>query len=113
MDASKLGTTIKEGKNKKTQLSQQEEILIVDTFSKNVAIEDFSVVVTYEKIKGKNYNFNAGLYFDLKIRYEEITRVEFNRKISGIHENLEKLFAESKSVEKKIIETLDGLKYDK
>ena len=50
MDASKLGTTVKEGKNQKTLLSNEEEQKIINTFNKHEAIEDFSVVVSYDQI---------------------------------------------------------------
>ncbi len=49
IDASKLGTTVKEGKNQKTVLSGKEEDKIIDTFNTKTAIDDFSVVVTVMK----------------------------------------------------------------
>lgn len=67
MDASKLGTTVKDGKNQKTLLSAVEELLIIETFNKHKAKEDFTVVVSYEQIKEKNYSFSAGQYFEVKI----------------------------------------------
>ena len=45
IDASALGTKVKEGKNQKTLLSHAEEQRIVDTFNAREAVEDFSVVV--------------------------------------------------------------------
>ena len=62
MDASKLGETVKEGKNQKTLLSTDEENRIIETFNQHEAKEDFSVVVSYEQIKEKNYSFSAGQY---------------------------------------------------
>ncbi|HRF78389.1 MAG TPA: class I SAM-dependent DNA methyltransferase, partial [Chitinophagales bacterium] len=59
MDASKLGATVKEGKNQKTVLSDEEELLIVATFNKHEVKEGFTVVVSYEQIKEKNYSFSA------------------------------------------------------
>ena len=41
MDASKLGITIKDGKNQKTLLSHTEEEYITSTFNRHEAIEDF------------------------------------------------------------------------
>jgi type I restriction enzyme M protein len=112
MDASKLGTTVKEGKNQKTLLSETEEQLIIDTFNKHVAKEDFTVVVSYEQIKEKNYSFSAGQYFDVKIEYTDISPAEFETKMSGFKTNLDSLFAESKSLEKEIQKQLNGLKYE-
>lgn len=111
MDASKLGTTVKEGKNQKTLLSEVEEELIVNTFNKHVAKEDFSVVVSYEQIKEKNYSLSAGQYFEVKIEYTDITPKEFEAKMNGFKTNLENLFSESKTLEKEIQKHLNGLKY--
>ena len=84
MDASKLGTTVKEGKNQKTLLSPEEEELIINTFNKHKAVEDFTVVVSYDQIKEKNYSFSAGQYFDVKIEYTDITPEEFEAKMNGL-----------------------------
>jgi type I restriction enzyme M protein len=112
MDASKLGTTVKEGKNQKTLLSAEEEQKIINTFNKHEAIEDFTVVVSYEQIKEKNYSFSAGQYFEVKIEYTDITPAEFATKMNGFKTNLDSLFAESKSLEKEIQKQLNGLKYE-
>ena len=112
MDASKLGTTIKEGKNQKTVLSNEEEQLIIDTFNQHKAFEDFTVVVSYEQIKEKNYSFSAGQYFDVKIEYTDITSEEFTAKMNSFKTNLDSLFAESKALELEIQKNLGGLKYE-
>jgi len=112
MDASKLGTTVKEGKNQKTLLSEEEEQLIIETFNKHEAKEDFTVVVSYEQIKEKNYSFSAGQYFEVKIEYTDITPVEFEAKMNSFKTNLDSLFAESKTLEKEIQKQLNGLNYE-
>ena len=112
MDASKLGTTVKEGKNQKTVLTEDEELLIIETFNKHEAKEDFSVVVSYEQIKEKNYSFSAGQYFEVKIEYTDITPAEFEAKMNGFKTNLDKLFAESKTLEKEIQKQLKSLQYE-
>ncbi len=112
MDASKLGTTVKDGKNQKTLLSPDEEQLIINTFNKHEAVEDFTVVVSYEAIKGKNYSFSAGQYFDVKIEYTDITPEEFEIKMNDFKTNLDSLFAESHKLEAEIKKQLGGLKYE-
>ena len=112
MDASKLGTTVKEGKNQKTLLSPEEEQKIINTFNKHEAIEDFTVVVSYEQIKEKNYSFSAGQYIEVKIEYTDISPAEFETKMNGFKTNLDSLFAESKTLEKEIQKQLNGLKYE-
>lgn len=112
MDASKLGTTVKEGKNQKTLLSHEEEQKIINTFNKHEAVEDFTVVVSYEQIKEKNYSFSAGQYFDVKIEYTDISPAEFESKMNSFKTNLDILFAESKTLEKQIQKQLNGLNYE-
>jgi len=112
MDASKLGTTVKEGKNQKTLLSPEEEELIINTFNNHKAVEDFTVVVSYEQIKEKNYSFSAGQYFDIKVEYTEISHVFFKSKMEVYKKNLDNLFVESKNLEKEIKKQLSGIKYE-
>jgi type I restriction enzyme M protein len=112
MDASKLGETVKDGKNQKTVLRKEEEGQIINTFNEHKAIEDFSVVVSYEQIAEKNYSFSAGQYFDVKIEYADITPKEFEAKLKSFQSNLDSLFTESKELEKEIQKQLKVLKYE-
>lgn len=112
MDASKLGTTMKEGKNQKTLLSPEEEQLIIDTFNKKEVKEDFTVVVSYEDIKAKNYSFSAGQYFEIKIEHVDITPKEFEKKMGDYAKNLDHLFSESYKLDREIKKQLDKLEYE-
>lgn len=112
IDASNLGKTVKEGKNQKTVLSSNEEQKIIETFNNKKAVEDFSVVVKYDEIKGKNYSFSAGQYFEVKIEYTEITHEEFDTRMNSFKGNLSKLFSESASLELEIKKQLESLKYE-
>ena len=111
IDASNLGTTVKEGKNQKTVLSLDEEDQIINTFNAKEAVDDFSVVVGYEDIKAKNYSLSAGQYFEIKIEYMDITQEEFDSKFNGYKESLGDLFKDSKLLEEKIHKGLKGVKY--
>lgn len=111
-DASKLGTTVKDGKNQKTLLSHEEEQKIIDTFNKHEAIDDFSVVVSYEQVKERNYSFSAGQYFEVKFEYVDISTEEFASKLNSFDNNLKELFKESAKLEDEINERLKQLKYD-
>jgi type I restriction enzyme M protein len=112
IDASKLGTTVKEGKNQKTLLSAAEEDRIIETFSNVEAIEDFSVVVSYAEIKEKNYSLSAGQYFEVKIEYVDITEEEFKDKLDSYQKNLASMFTESKDLEKEISNQLNKIGYE-
>lgn len=111
MDASKLGTTVKEGKNQKTLLSSKEEDLIINTFNQHEAVEDFSVVVSYEQIKEKNYSFSAGQYFDVRVEYTDLTREQFTARMENIKNKLDLLFVTSKDLENEIQRQLGDLLY--
>ena len=112
IDASNLGTKIKEGKNQKTVLSTEEEQQIVDTFNSKEAVDDFSVVVKYDEIKQKNYSLSAGQYFDIKIEYVEITHEEFETKMKGFEDNLNNLFEEGEDLVSDIQNNLKGLRFE-
>jgi len=112
MDASNLGTTVKEGKNQKTLLSQEEEQAIIDTFNRHEAVEEFTAVVSYGQIKEKNYSFSAGQYFEVKIEYADITVEEFAARMAGYKQTLDSLFSQSRVLEAEIKKQLGGLNYD-
>lgn len=109
MDASKLGETIKEGKNQKTLLRQEEIDQIIETFINREAKDDFSVVVSYDALKEKGCSFSAGQYFEVKIEYVDITEEEFRRKINGYRELLEQKFIQGQALQEKILEQLGGI----
>jgi len=112
MDASKLGTTVKEGKNQKTLLSAEEEKRIVSAFNLLQSEDDFSVKVSYDQLRENNYSFSAGQYFEIKIEYVDITPEEFSTKINGFQQNLDSLFVESQRLEKEINKQVRKLKYE-
>jgi type I restriction enzyme M protein len=112
IDASNLGTKIKDGKNQKTVLSEAEEDRIIAVFNGKQAEEDFSVVVGYEEIAAKNYSLSAGQYFEVKIEYLDITPAEFSGKMKSFSDNLDSLFKESGALEVEIRKQLAGLRYE-
>jgi type I restriction enzyme M protein len=112
LDASNLGETVKEGKNQRTVLTEAEEQQIINTFNQKEAVDDFSVVVSHDDIKAKNYSFSAGQYFEVKIDYVDITAEEFDAKMKGFTECLDGLFAESRELEGEIKTQLGGLAYE-
>lgn len=112
IDASNLGAKVKDGKNQKTVLTEEEEQRICEVFNNKWSEEDFSVVVSYDDIAGKNYSFSAGQYFDVKIEYTDMTPEQFAAKMKGFTENLESLFSQSRELEAEIKKQMAGLKYD-
>ena len=112
IDASKLGKTIKDGKNQKTVLSRAEEQKICNTFTHKQTVEDFSVVVSYDEIRAKNYSLSAGQYFEVKIDYVDISAEEFEQKMARFSADLDKLFLESAELEREIKDKLQRLQFN-
>lgn len=111
VDASNLGTKVKEGKNQKTVLTETEERQIIDVFNAKEAKDDLSVVVSYDAIEAKNYSLSAGQYFEVKIEYVDITHEEFTAKMNVFENNLNGFFEESKGLETEIQNNIKNLKY--
>jgi type I restriction enzyme M protein len=112
VDASNLGTKIKEGDNQKTFLSKDDEDLIIKTINNKEVVEGFSVLVDNDKLKQKGYSFGAGQFFETKIEYSELSPEEFEEKIEATKERLDKMFRDSKTLENKLFEKLSSLEYD-
>ncbi|MBL7955412.1 MAG: SAM-dependent DNA methyltransferase [Flavobacteriales bacterium] len=109
MDASKLGTTVKDGKNQKTLLSPTEEDLIITTFNRHQTVDDFAVVVSYEDIKAKNYSFSAGQYFEIKLNHEDITEAQFRQEVDIREKRLQGMFEQGAALNKAILDGLSTL----
>ena len=112
VDASKLGTKIKEGKNQKTVLNNNEESQIVNAFLSKESIDGFSVRVNTEQIKVKNYSFSAGQYFDVKIEHFDISPQEYDEKINQFKSNLKKYFEESNKLEAGVLNAIEKIFYE-
>ena len=112
MDASNMGEKIKEGKNQRVVLSNEEVKQIEDIFINHEVVEDRSVSVTYDEIKEKNYSLSAGQYFEVKIEYVELTQDEFKEKMNVIQSNLKEYFKTGQDLENDILKSLEELSYE-
>ncbi len=112
IDASNLGEKVKEGKIQKTLLSEADEEQIIRVFNAKEAVEDFSVVVSYDEIAAKNCSLSAGQYFEVKVEHVEMTPEEFTKELSERQKRLAGLFSESRDLENQISSQLASLKHD-
>lgn len=112
MDASDMGEKVKEGKNQRVVLSNEEVKQIEDIFINHEVVEDRSVSVTYDEIKEKNYSLSAGQYFEVKIEYVELTQDEFKEKMDTYKLNLEELFDNGDKLKEEIFDKLKELLYE-
>ena len=110
IDASKMGEDYQDNGLKKHRITPGEINSIISTFRNMESKDDFSVAVTYDEIKEKNYSLSAGQYFDIKIEYVDITEEEFNKRIANYQETLTKQFEESHKLESEIMSQLKKLR---
>lgn len=113
IDASDLGSKVKEGKNQKTVLSSSEIKKIESAFINKEQIDNFSMIVPFEEIKTKNYSFSAGQYFEVKIEYVEMTQEGFENKINKYKSDLKQYFYKGKILEDEILKSLEDIKFEK
>ena len=104
IDASKLGETIKEGKNKKTVLRDNEVDCIINTFINRKEVQDFSVLVSYEDLKEKNYSFSAGQYYPVVIDCISYSKDVYDEKLDYSATQLNTILREEASIGKQLSE---------
>jgi len=110
MDASKMGHKEKIKDLQKTVLTPEELEKIVDHFVNHTVEEDFTVSVTYDAIKEKNYSLSAGQYFDVKIEYIYITQEEYDKMINEFNDDFEKYVKETTQFQQEISKILKELR---
>lgn len=88
MDASKMGHSEKDGKNKKTVLSTDEINLISNMMLHNEEDKKISVLVSTEMIKSFNYDFSASLYSPVNYKKTSLNKTDILEKINSFRQNL-------------------------
>ena len=112
VDASRLGTKIKEGKNQRTVLSNIEVEMIEKAFIDGDSVEDFSIKTTNENIKNNEYSLSAGQYFEIKVERLELTPEQFEEKRKEHLNTLTELFEKEKQITTDILEGIEKIKYE-
>ena len=112
IDASSLGEKVKQGNNQKTVLRSTDIDKILTSYTSKKQIDGFSIAVTYEDLKTKDYSFNAAIYFDIKIDYEDISPEEFSKRINDSLAKLDAFANESEILKNQIANNLLNLDYE-
>ena len=99
-------------KNKKTLLTRADETKIIDTFCKKEAVDNFSVVMSYDDIKAKNYSLSASQFFEVKIDYVDISPEQFSKQLQEFSLKLDELSDQSSETELEIKKQLSLLNYE-
>lgn len=111
IDASKLGEDYQEDGLKKHRLTPNEIDHIVDVFRNKIPEEDFSVAVSFDDIKEKDYSLYASQYFDVKFDYVDITVEQFDARVSELTEALNETFSIGKALEESILKRTRSLTF--
>lgn len=112
IDGSKLGEKIKDGKNQKTILRPNEIDKIINCFINKEVIDDFSVIVDSDEIIKNNYSLSAGEYFEIKVKYSNLTKQEFDNVMTNYKNELLSLIKESNNIEQQILSDMERCNYD-
>ena len=112
IDASSLGEKVKQGNNQKTVLRSTDIEKILTSYTSKKQIDGFSIAVTYEDLKTKDYSFNPAIYFDIKIDYEDISPEEFSKRINESLAKLDDFANESEILKNQIANNLLNLDYE-
>ena len=109
LDASKCGEKIKDGKNQKIILRPNETSKIIDYFLNKTEEDKFSSCVSLNDVKGNNYSFSAGQYFDVKIEYDDISSEEFSKNMINYNKKLDELFLNDEKIKEELKHSLEVL----
>jgi len=115
MDATELGSVVKEGKAQKTVLSDADNQLIIDTFNKRQNVEHFAHLVDFEKIVSKNYSFSPSQYassWDASTIARGTSQESLELEISETLKEYKELDDENLRLQKSLAKTLKDLGYD-
>lgn len=109
VDATKLGSQMKDGGNQRTVLSAEDERAIVAAFNDRVDVEDLAVVLEHKDIVENNYSFAAGQYFKTTIPFQEMTVQEFNETIINSSQKLADMSKKGANISEMIEKNLNKL----
>ena len=110
IDASKLGVKYKDGGTQRTKLTDSEIERIVETFKAGVPVENFCVTPSYSEIKERGYSLSAGIYYDIKIEYIDITPEEFKSRVASYEKEFKRLVDDGIKLDNAVFAKLKSLK---
>jgi len=112
IDASNLGEKIKvDGKNQRTVLRETEIASIIDTFNHEAEIEDFSVYVSYDRIRGNKNSLSASQYFAFKLPEVAMSEEEFGEKVNTTLDEIDATLSTCANLDKQLRDIMGGLKW--
>jgi type I restriction enzyme M protein len=109
VDASNLGTNVKEGKNQKTVLSTAEEDRIIACMTKGSEVEGFAISPSKEQFEGKNYSFAPGQYFEVSFKVDELSSAEFQKVVGEYKKEITVISKDIKSLETAVLKAMESL----
>lgn len=111
-DVTSYGEKIKEGKNQKTILSNNEIDSIIKIFNEENEIENISKKINIIDIEKNDYSFSVGQYLEVKQETVSITKEQFELMKNESLIELEKINNECEAVFQQIISEIGNLIYE-
>ena len=115
IDASDLGTKVKEGTSNKVQktiLSPDEIDKIINSFNQKIVETEFSSIVSNKEIIDKKYSFAPAQFFGINIEITNMTQEEFTSEMQNFSKELNMLFDKNNELQTKIKNQLEKVYYD-
>jgi type I restriction enzyme M protein len=113
VDATNLGSVVKEGGNQKTILSADDEQMIVSSFLERVERPQFSISVKNSKIASQGYSLNSGQYFDIEVKHTSISPAQLRTLSQDLRLTLESAKNRHHELDSKIITILKEIAPEK
>lgn len=109
INAADMGEDYRDNGVQRHRLRENEAREMINAFRSRADIEDFSIVVSHEKIRSKNYSLSAGQYFGVKQTSESLSPEDFSEELRKCADELRTLNAESSALQENIFRQLARL----
>lgn len=92
VDASSLGVSVKDGRNKKTLLSPDDIERIINTYKGRADASGFCALVSTETIKNNSYSFGVAQYFKPDTFHADLSEAEYIASLYNYREKTQIMF---------------------
>lgn len=110
VDASNLGKTIKDGKNQRTELSEAESDLIVETVKKTKEVSNFSRLVSMDEISQNRFSLAPTQYFHMDDTLIQIAPEILNQRIEELTSDIKRDLSLIRDLSPMVIRSLEQIR---
>lgn len=109
INAADMGEDYRDNGVQRHRLREYEAEKMISAFRNRDNIEEFSIVVSHDKIRSKNYSLSAGQYFGVRQTSSGLSPESFSEELKRCTEELKKLNEESAALQQDIFRQLARL----